>query len=550
MSIFINLNNSANGTGSFENPYNTTTEVNALTGNLGGLTIMFKTGTRRRAIVTMASANNFVLGYYGTGERPIFDASAIVPGPWTLDQGTTYKATYATGDDMFFVNDIDSPDNGDLQLKRGADLTEVRATTNCALYSGGQVYVNLGGPNPTNYVITATNSQHGIKLSTPSNVKVSGLRVVKAAYNGLWLPTAGNNIALLDNHITYTGCWRANGQGNDGILADGVAAQTGWEILRNISNRNQNNSIELRQCTGMVLSANQGDMNGNGIELWKAVVAPIITRNKMINATATVLSGRGVGLWAAGSGNAGAGNNSDGTIEGNVFANNLNGQIEINSGAGWKVNQNTLVSMDSMTYNFGYATAKFFSDALIAADNVAVDFNNNIAMINAASRGYVIKNGATANNAITGDNNIYCLYDQANSLYRGAASTPLTLWSFNNTDYTTFPTYQAASTPLDVNSKKMTTPRTGDPGFTALGTTGNFEQYTYILKGQNYEPINALDTGGSANGAMVGTGKIYWTTGIPPTDNTGNLFHPIKPDIGAFQSKYISHPKRKNMVGV
>src|SRR3990172_159986 len=75
MSLWINPSLVSNGSGTFASPYNSFTEVNALTGDRSGEFWYIRTGTTISSKIVNASAFNYTISTYGEDARPIINAT-------------------------------------------------------------------------------------------------------------------------------------------------------------------------------------------------------------------------------------------------------------------------------------------------------------------------------------------------------------------------------------------------------------------------------------------------------------------------------------------
>jgi parallel beta-helix repeat protein len=470
--------------------------VNGFTGDLGGMSILLKKGTSISSNLSLGSASNFTIGTYGSGARPIIDASSPFVHTWTqegnlwytpIDSGMAYYRA-------FIVNGT--------KLDIVTNKTDLDTGTNKSWYDSVNLrhYILLDGVVDPNSATIRANSKASdsfipFNLSSCSDYSVSGIQVQYGHAHNIYAVGSGNNRTISDMvSIGAGGQGDGSSEGSDGIIVYGVSASspaTGVVIQNNTLNGNLNNGIEVWSLDGAVISGNTFDGNGGGIELWGYITNSTIKNNLIENSTLSSTSNMspngGRGIW--GTSNAqqspSTGNNGNNTIKNNIISNSYNLGIYIEQGTGWSLYNNTIYGILN---------------------------NNGIA----GSMALGVKGSGTAatltNNIIGGSDGM------GSTAYLGANSGDITL-SGNNNIFYSFPS----------NSVSLL--------FNGTSYTGNFSgfktatgQSSSINTNPTFIDASALNFNPQPLSPVLDVGTSVGLT----TDYSGNPIYGT-PDIGAYE---------------
>jgi len=408
---YIDPSQGINGSGTITNPYNSFTELNALSGDQSWDEWRIKAGTSIRESVILAGVSNLFIGMYGDGDKPKIYGSDIITTTWT-QEGSLFYLPSITEKQAVFCNSVELIDVA----------TKVELADNNIWYDSGnsRLYAVLDGTNINTTQVEKNNSTRGnpVVFSTCSDLVVTNLYVLHGHDNNI-KGTAGNgnNIKVMYNQSDYSGGWAATGRDGIVLYGDDITPATGYVVRGNVCNYNQNNAIEVWGLDAPIIEDNYGEDGCNGIELWGYISNAEVRRNTILRSIRRGTSnGHQNGIWQT------ADNNNNNTCSYNLLVDSFARQIDIYDGTGTVVNNNTLIQATSSTIELL---------ELLAGD---VDWNNNILYINNTGNVFHTSSGTT----LTGDNNIFYRPTAFNAVFGGSVVN--------------FSSYQAAATPTDANS--------------------------------------------------------------------------------------------------
>ena len=501
-------------------PKATLTQINALSGDLSGVTIYLGKGSTWRDQLNFG--NNAVYGSagsrlkitsYGDGEKPILNGSDLCAGfvaDTTTDSlGRLYKKTGVTSGQNIFYTGMGGADKRVPMVAWNTNAATTFATMSegTASYDAvnNVIYVWLPSGVSPNGVAEITNRTNALKIATTNgHVDVSGIHATKARDDNISIATIATSsptdILVHDNTSDYAGFDdSAVDTSGDGIIVNGdsINRMTSLYVYNNDISYCMNNAVEFSYVTGAVVYYNRShDCGGNLCELWADCVNTKIYRNwaKDHNTKGRLFTAFNEAFaWTAPTASSG-GTLTDGTkVIGNVGINMRVRSIRHNQGS-LDCYNNVFIGCE----NRGLDCQNIDSPA-----SQTINFKNNVMGINDTDFGAfpraIYLDAAATNNL---DNNLYYIQNPAGDNVKYYNGTSSILWAG----------YSAA----EPNSNEVSiSPFADEQGEDLSLSTGH---------------------------AMLGAGAIYWGSGSRPQAWNGELFDTQSPDVGAYQLPGAFYP--------
>lgn len=450
-------------TGTLADPYSTEAQVQAVitaaSGNMAGKLLACKRGTTYRGGFDLTGVyggvgSPFVIAPYGDAEAlPIFNG-AVVRSDWVAHTSDIWKLTGVTANQDIWQND--------LRVWKKTSLANMTAA-NTSFWDSGTNTLYLwpaDNENPNLGQVEITSAAYGMHISYKNvvgtgNISIIGTDCRYGTNSALRFDpdTASDNNAatglIVSANKAFGGGVDKSGlsDASDAIIVVGpTTSATGCYIGHNEAAYCLNNAIEVSFLDGAVIEHNLGyDVGGNAIlEMWASCKNNVVRYNKGLRAST---SGRiyttfhAGGVWLADRANiTGTTYDTAGTLNGgNLIYGNLldtseKAGMDIYSGLGNRVFQNTLI-------NTGNRALKFATDIHASVVAASCEFSQNLIHATATGSGF----GSEFKNVpgtfdVTGDKNHY---------YFGASAPK---WRTNGTNQTLLSTYKTAVSPAEANS--------------------------------------------------------------------------------------------------
>lgn len=365
----------AGGNGTLTMPWDDFTEVNALTGNLGGVHIKLKSGQVIYDQLVLGNASNFTVETYGGVPKATIDGSVLTAYTWTqcsTAPNLWWTSTPGAAVGLFVGDEATLYCYNQMQMEHmeygwwyGANANNGTGTYPA---SGNALFVHLP-PGDNMATLSAGNlvrrgDDSGpaitVRLTGCSNCTLRDFAARRGASNTVSIEASvgtWSNATLDDLEIYHNGYAAGAGQnllniyGNDASgRATGVTVQDC--VLRDNITGNNSNGIEVGWIDGMSFTRNTvRRVLGNSIEIWRGTNNGTFTRNLLDD-----FGGTGFRLfWGSG---AQYDNHSN-----NLFSNNI-----VRSLGNWR----------TMGYYSPYPTGLFFNTPA----GVIIDGGTNNRVIN------------------------------------------------------------------------------------------------------------------------------------------------------------------------
>jgi len=313
MTVYIDSTAGGGGNGTIGTPYNSFTEVNALTGDQGGETFALKAGSVFREELAIgfsgfAGAYNYTITSYGDGEVPVIKCSDdITATSWTA-AGSDWYITETTGHTAVWVDGV---------LMRAVSLIGSMGDDTSFYDSGtNRLYIRPASGDPNSATLVeqqanrsaaagATDRDKCLRIyqataqTANTDVTVEKINLV-GGYDGLWVSNVRDNVVIQDLRViecvTRESGNNPSGSGaGDGMIlyAKGSAAEVaslypkGLVVRRNYCYFNSHYGIEFWGFEGANIDSNSVVNNGAGIEVWGYVKNSTIQRNIIKNCVDT-----------------------------------------------------------------------------------------------------------------------------------------------------------------------------------------------------------------------------------------------------------------------
>jgi parallel beta-helix repeat protein len=195
---------------------------------------------REQVAPPVSGAAGLPITYRGAVGAKIYGTNSLSgAGLWTLSSGTIYATPYnpPTNPRQVFVDGV-----GLVESPTGTATHAV--AVNAFLYSGGTLYVNLGGDDPGNHVVEAGARSFGFNVDTKSHLVIEGFEVSGHNTNGIRVRSS-SNIVIRSNRVLRARSF--------GVVADGTTTPTTTGPIE-ISNNEllENGDAGLRLRTNVV----------------------------------------------------------------------------------------------------------------------------------------------------------------------------------------------------------------------------------------------------------------------------------------------------------
>ncbi len=433
---YLDSNAAGGGAGTLASPYNGFTDVNLLTGDLTGVLILLKRGSRFRARLAINDASGFTVDAYGDEDlpAPIIDGSDVTAAAWTAE-GSRWYLPAQTLSQCIFINGT--------RLTPVATKNEVTAGFSWFDDPNDRIYVRLAGdanPNLAALVeITARTTCFNPTDSTDwvcRNIKCQRSRAVNFAMNGVTSRSLVEDCESADG-----GCGDSTTLGQSNFAWYGTDDDNRAEdcIARRITSHGAlNTSMEAGWCRNLTFEDCVCYANGQGLEFFRPIDGATIQRNlvrDIVPLGSTQGHGNGI-LLVSDEFGADAGGCEDFRIHSNVFSKTWRPCMELNAGLGHQVFNNLFVDGDQR-----YVTALTDDTGCQVSidkrgtEEIGVTLKNNL---------IVSLSTQTSTKAIivTADS-LDVVMDY--NLYYGTEPKDLSHWDWKGTSYATLAAFQAAS---------------------------------------------------------------------------------------------------------
>lgn len=280
----------AGGNGTLTMPWDDFTEVNALTGNLGGVHIKLKSGQVIYDQLVLGNASNFTVETYGGSPQAIIDGSDVggfswtdhtgtQPGIWST--GTTQLAIIADSEWLRFAR-IGSASDQQALLDRMEFSSWVG--THSVIGGGSRFYIHLpSGMNP-NTLQGANNLRYSNRsfcadLFACADATIQNVTFRRGNAHCFRINSTGHRITLEGNTFEQAGGAGATGNllNITGLVGD---VTTGNVVRNNTFRYAYHNALEFGYSDGLLIERNTLEHTGdNCFELWQSATNTIIRRN-------------------------------------------------------------------------------------------------------------------------------------------------------------------------------------------------------------------------------------------------------------------------------
>jgi Right handed beta helix region len=339
-STYVDPRARTNGIGTLQSPYNSFAEASTLRGNQRGFTLFMRSGTVTRASLYIESASNFKIDAYGAGALPLLVGLDAVSGVWRNEGQGTYSMSLAENGQLWV--------NGRQIVQPAGAVPGSLKKDECA-FSGGRMYVNLGGASPAGkrIEVNSPKRQFCLWLAGCAHVTVQHIAVKGAWNNGILADGCGDGVVIQFCKAEYCGNWGTQG-GNDGIIVYGssIKPSAGIVVRGNECNWNWNNAIELWGLQSPIVDSNFGNHNAKGLEFWGFCTGfPQVRNNRYFNNVRPGNNAVGLGIWVTSNATQApdTGHHGSFTIAGNRLIGAAAGGIRLQDGNNHKIMNNIVL---------------------------------------------------------------------------------------------------------------------------------------------------------------------------------------------------------------
>jgi hypothetical protein len=284
------------GSGSYTNPYNDLTVLNALTGNQGGQQYLLKAGEVFEEGIVISNASNFTIGSYGTGDKPHVTQATAWVGAWTSIGSNKWTANTDNGFRAPIVNGLQAEwrdyaiGTAALALLYECNEYTTRTYPYTYTHSAGVTTLYLDdGLDPNSQTMTRSGLGSGatrwtIQLSGCSSFTLSNLMVSGGGGQNLTLHNC-DDFTCNDLDSLNAGCGDPGGNGQNTYHVIGTSnadRSTNGTFNRCIARRSiqqNNNGFEFNWVDGMTLNdCVVKDVRGNSVELYESCANVTVNR--------------------------------------------------------------------------------------------------------------------------------------------------------------------------------------------------------------------------------------------------------------------------------
>ena len=302
--------------GSYSAPWTDFTEVNALTGDLGGRIIRLRSGLTIYDGLSILNASNFTIETYGGSAEAVIDGSAITAWTWVNEAGTDLWSTTGAGaQKAVYVGSVAyEMAQSDAALSQTvldrAERTYWYGTH--STYGGGvklwvhaEAGLNMSTESSAGRVRT-TSENRSAYMSGCSAQKLQNIIIQRGAMATLQIYEQGDGL-ILDGLTVRQNGYSAAPVGMDSIDLSGLSAgvpATGVVIRNCLLDQNlggtNNNALEVSYTDGLtVQDCTFRRIEGNAVEFWNTVHNGVVERCRFedIGGSAWWLSGDAAGSY-------------------------------------------------------------------------------------------------------------------------------------------------------------------------------------------------------------------------------------------------------------
>lgn len=426
--IYVDPSAAVNGIGTYSSPYKNLTAVNALTGDLGGTQILFKRGTAIRGILWIENARNFVIGAYGSGEKPIINGSNDISTAAWVQEGDLWYQAPAGSTNAIIVDGV--------RLIPVATKAEVTAGYSWWDSVNSRIYVRLAGdadPNAAT-LVEKTTQYNGVLLKNCTNYVLRDIHVKQTRSEGISIQgaTTPPRDSVIENCIS-----ELNGCGDTSLGQGGIAfygASTSLRAINCIVRNNicrycLNTGIEWGFTNNLLVENNLVHDCGQGLELYTSAINSIVRYNTVHDIKPLGKSqGHACGIWFTDTTvAANCGGHADAQVYSNLIYRTWGNSVSLLAGVGHKFYNNTFIDGAQSNNAYGMIEA-----AKLGTDNVGMEFKNNLVVSTSLASTVAMIINANLTTAVFDHNGYYGLSGMT--------------YSFRGVDYgSDFAAYQTGS---------------------------------------------------------------------------------------------------------
>lgn len=307
LAYYIDPSFGSGGDGSYASPWDDFTEINALTGDLGGRILRLKSGQTIYNSLLLNAASNFSIETYGGSPQAIIDGSALASGwTWTNASGDLWSTASAGSEKALFLGTaaFERANNGQtVPVQAVMDRCEMTFWYGTHSVHGGGNLLWVHAPAGVNMnTETAAGNVRVQSRDFPlrgvgcSNVTVSNIHVQRGIGAVLAFNSHGAGLTL-DSVIVKQCGYTTAGVGQDLVDISGVSAgapATGMlikscQFLENFSGQN-NNATEFSWINGLTIQdCTYRRILGNAVEYWQTVKNARVTRCRFEDIDSSIL---------------------------------------------------------------------------------------------------------------------------------------------------------------------------------------------------------------------------------------------------------------------
>jgi len=291
--FYIDPSFGAGGDGSYASPWDDFTEVNALTGDLGGRIIRLKSAETIYDSLLLTSASNFAIETYGGSTKAIIDGSAVVNWTWVNEGGDIWSTVTPGAEKCIWVGDIAFERANESVTANQAVMDRSEATYwygTHSTYGGPKLYVHApAGMNMTTESaannVRSTSERYALRLYDCSAAAIRSIQVQRGGDGNVLANNHGAGLTIDDIVSRQCGLWATGQNCVDISGASAVAPATNVTItnsdfLDNFGGSN-NNATEFSWVTGLEISGcTYRRILGNAVEFWQTVKNASVKRNR------------------------------------------------------------------------------------------------------------------------------------------------------------------------------------------------------------------------------------------------------------------------------
>jgi hypothetical protein len=298
LAYYIDPSFGAGGDGSYASPWDDFTEVNALTGDLGGRIIRLKSGQTIYDAMRIANASNWSIETYGGSTKAIIDGSVLSGWTWTNVTGDIWSTPGAGVEQAVWVGDLafERANNGQTNPVQSV-MDRCEATFwwgTHSVHGGGNLLwvhapagMDMNAEEAANRVRT-TSIEYCLRGDGCSGVTLRDIQVQRSHSGNVLFYSHGAGFTadgLLSRQVgkgaTGQNCMKVAGV-SAGVPATEVYIRNS-EFSDNYGGGN-NNGLEVEFIDGMTVEDCLFQrILGNGIEYWQTMKNTRVTRNRFFD---------------------------------------------------------------------------------------------------------------------------------------------------------------------------------------------------------------------------------------------------------------------------